>query len=144
MALSTYKNLLHHNISSNTLYEHPHAHDEIIPETSQVSGIVSRNKNRGLAHLLRRNIQMPVYFITHRHEYGASLYEVDCNFDLLHATQTYPDWPARIAACLQLDYEPHKEEAIEIVERDAVKYTDLTRDEFDEALTEDTDEDDED
>lgn len=73
---------------------------------------------------------MPKYFVVHKHEYGGSGYQVETDFDLVQATQDHADWALKLAAAMGIDFEPWKDEEIDICPFDEIEYTDVSEKDF--------------
>ncbi len=73
---------------------------------------------------------MPAYIVIHRHEYGASVYQVHTDFDLIRAAQDYEDWPERLASVAGIDFEPRRREEIEIIDPDNISESIIKEEDF--------------
>lgn len=76
---------------------------------------------------------MPSYTLIHQHEYGASLYRIETDFNLFETIQDYDDWATRIARCLDLDYDPQQGDSFQVLDPTAFEEASFTREEFEKA-----------
>lgn len=69
---------------------------------------------------------MPKYFVVHKHEYGGSGYQIETDFDLMQAVQDYGDWDLRLAVLVGIDYEPWKDEEIDLCPFEEIRFVEIT------------------
>jgi hypothetical protein len=73
---------------------------------------------------------VPNYLVVHKHEYGGSGYEVETDFDLMEATRAHPDWAERLASIMGVNYEPWKDEELDVSPFEEITYVKVSEKDF--------------